>query len=371
MKKTILALAITSATLTTAAHAATVYKADGSKLDVYGRVEADMTHAGNGTAGNATDANAQGNLTTKARIGIKGETKVTDNFGLFAKGEWQVAGQNSDGSKFTARKAYFGLDFKKNGTVTIGQQNTVVYTSLVQTVDIFDQWGMEAQDGIYGENRQASQVVYANSFGNFDVQAGYQFRNSDGKDIGSINKGTVQDNAYSAAVVYHTDMGLNLRAAFARQNFGPASNGATYALDPSTGKIKATPAATGNSDGKINTYGVGADYTLNNLYLAFVYLGSKTDNGAATNSDTKLNSYDLVGAYTIDQYRLYTGYGFQKQDQDGANSLDTVKSYKLGVEYNFTSNALAWVEYRHNDGTSDIANGYASNEVALSGQYNF
>jgi len=110
---------------------------------------------------------------------------------------------------------------------------------------------------------------------------------------------------------------------------------------------------------------------LNNLYLAFVYLGSKTDSGAATNSDTKLNSYDLVGAYTIDQYRLYTGYGFQKKDPDGATSLDTVKSYKLGVEYNFTSNALAWVEYRHNSGESDIANGYASNEVALSGQYNF
>ena len=328
MKKTILALAITSATLTTAAHAATFHNADGSKLDVYGRVEADMTHAGSGTAGSQvsgdpkasdpTDANSQGNLTTSARIGIKGETKVTDNFGLFAKGEWQVAGQNSDDTKFKARKIYFGLDFKKNGTVTIGQQDTPLYTSLVQTIDIFDQWGVESEQGIYGANRQASQVVYANSFGNLDVQAGYQFRNSDGNDIGAITPKTVQDNAYSAAAVYHTGMGLNLRAAYANQNFGP-EGGATA----------------GNSDGKINTYGLGADYTLNNLYLAFVYLGSKTDSGAATNSDTKLNSYEL------------------------------------GVEYNFTSNALAWVEYRHNSGESDIANGYASNEVALSGQYNF
>ncbi|SBS29958.1 Outer membrane pore protein E precursor [Marinomonas spartinae] len=356
MKKTILALAITSATLATAAHAATVYNADGSKLDVYGRVEADMTHAGAAKDSTKAQADTKGELTTSARIGIKGETRVNDNFNLFAKGEWQVAGQNSDGTKFDARKVYFGLDFKKDGTVTIGQQDTPLYTSLVQTVDIFDQWGMEAQKGIYGHDRQASQVVYANSFGNLDVQAGYQFRNSDGKSIGSIAPNTVQDNAYSAAAVYHTGMGLNLRAAYANQNFGSAGG-----------------VANGNSDGKINTYGLGADYTLNNLYLAFVYLGSKTDNGAGANSDTKLNSYDLVGAYTIDQYRIYTGYGFQKKDPDGAASQDTIKSYKLGVEYNITSNALAWVEYRHNnaDGTNDGANGFGENEVALSGQYNF
>jgi len=352
MKRTILALAVTSATMMTAAHAATVYNADGSKLDVYGRVEADMTNAGNATAGDAKGTDSQGNLKTYARIGLKGETKVNDDFSLFAKGEWKVAGQNSDGSTFSARKVYMGLDFKKDGTLTIGQQDTPLYTSLQSIVDIFDEWGLESEGGIYGNSRQASQVVYANSFGNLDVQAGYQFHNADGKDIGSIAKGTDQDNAYSAAAVYHTGIGLNLRAAYANQNFGQS-------------------ATTGNSDGKINTYGLGADYTLNNMYVAFVYTGSKTDTGAATNSNTKLNSYDLVGAYTIDQYRLYTGYGLQNKDADGSSSVDAVKSYKLGVEYNITSNALAWVEYRHNDGSADSDNGYASNEVALSGMYNF
>ncbi|WP_133012854.1 porin [Marinomonas flavescens] len=368
MRKTILALAIPAATIMMAsAHAANVYNANGSSLDVYGKVEADMTHAGS-----TGDSDAKGDLTTSARLGIKGETRVNDNVSVFAKGEWQVAGQNSDGSKFTTRKAYLGADFGKDGKVSFGQQNTPLYTSLTQAIDIFDQWGMEAQTGIYGESRQASQAIYSNTFGNLDVQAGYQFRNNDGKDIGAISKNTEQDNAYSLAGVYHIGTGLNLRAAYARQNFGNGITN-TYAFNPATGGNTVTSVSTGNSDGKIDTYGLGADYTLNDLYLAFVYLGSKTDNGAAVNSNTSMNSYDLVGAYNINQYRLYTGYGLQKTNADGSSSQNSVKSYKLGLEYNITPNALTWVEYRHNnaDGTYDGAAGYAKNEVALSGEYDF
>lgn len=372
MKKTLLALAVSSATLMTAAHAATVYDADGQTLDVYGKVEADMTHAGAEKNGSG-HAEAKGDLTTSARLGIKGTTRVNDDVSVFGKLEWQVSGQNSDGNKFKTRYAYLGTDFHDAGKVSFGQQYTPLYTSLVKTIDIFDQWGMEAQGGLYGESREASQVVYSNTLGNFDVQAGYQFRNSDNNDINGISKGTEQDNAYSLATVYHTGFGLNLRAAYARQNFADSSQAATFSLDPTTGNVKSTAAQAGNSDGKINTYGVGADYTLNDLYLAFVYLGSRADNGASTNSDTDTDSYDLVAAYTIDQYRLYTGYGFQTQDKDGSSSDDTVKSYKLGVEYNVTSNFLTWVEYRNNnaDGNNDDTNGVAKNEFAVSAEYHF
>ncbi|MEL0636538.1 porin [Marinomonas sp. TI.3.20] len=373
MRKTILALAIPAATIMMAsAHAANVYNANGSSLDVYGKVEADMTHAGSTKNSNKSQVDAKGDLTTSARLGIKGETRVNDNVSVFAKGEWDVSGQNSDGSTFKARKAYLGADFGKDGKVSFGQQNTPLYTSLTQAIDIFDQWGMEAQTGIYGESRQASQAIYSNTFGNLDVQAGYQFRNNDGKDIGAMSTTTAgtttttdneQDNAYSLAGVYHTGIGLNLRAAYARQNFGGLGASAQ----------SGTTLTTGSTDGKIDTYGLGADYTLNDLYLAFVYLGSKTDNGAAVNSNTSMNSYDLVGAYNINQYRLYTGYGLQKTNADGSSSQNSVKSYKLGLEYNITPNALTWVEYRHNnaDGTYDGAAGYAKNEVALSGEYDF
>lgn len=375
MRKTILALAIPAATIMMAsAHAANVYNANGSSLDVYGKVEADMTNAGNATAGDSDKlkgTDKQGNLTTSARLGIKGETRVNDNVSVFAKGEWQVSGQNSDGSTFTTRKAYLGADFGKDGKVSFGQQNTPIYTSLTQAIDIFDQWGMEAQGGIYGESRQASQAIYSNTFGNLDVQAGYQFRNADGKDNGGIDIGnassadvTTQDNAYSAAAVYHTDMGLNLRAAYANQNFGTQTG---------------TGSGAGNDNGTINTYGLGADYTLNDFYLAFVYLGSRTDNGDSANNLTNINSYDLVGAYTINQYRLYTGYGTQRRSGSAiVSSYNAVNSFKLGVEYNIAPNALAWVEYRHNNGDldqtnyyNDSTNGYAKNEVALSGEYDF
>jgi len=376
MKKKILALVIpTASILMNTAHAANVYKTDTQTLDVYGRIEADMTHAGDTKDSTKDQADTKGELTTEARLGIKGKTRVNDDVSVFGKLEWQVSGQSSDGSKFDTRYAYLGADFGKGGQISFGQQYTPLYNSLIVTIDFFDQWGMEAQRGIYGENRQSGQVVYSNTLGDFDIQAGYQFRNSDDNDSTGIADDTELDNAYSLAGVYHTGIGLNLRAAYARQNFGAAGGNATGVIGiDSSNNVIYTPAATpGNSNGKIDTFGLGADYTLNNLYLAFVYLGSYADNGESSNSDTNVDSYDLAAAYTIDKYRLYTGYGLQTQDKDGSSSQDTVKSYKFGVEYNITSNALAWVEYRHNnaDGTYDGANGYGENEFALTGQYNF
>ncbi|MFM2476775.1 porin [Celerinatantimonas sp. MCCC 1A17872] len=358
MKKTILALAVPALlAASAAATAANVYKTDSQSMDVYGRVEADLTNAGGDKSQEkSTD------LDTAARLGIKGTTKLTDGLSAFARGEWQVAGENGDGSKFNARHIYLGLDAGTAGNVKFGQTDTPFYTSLDSTIDIFDQWGMEAQSGLYGYSRQSSQVIYSNDFGPVTLQASYQFKTSaeDTLGVATVSDGYVfdadtgssadatatpdQDNAYNIAAVYDTGMGLKLRAAYARQNF--------------------------EGDSKKDNYGFGFDYTNDNLYAAFVYEGAKVKNDGS--DDLTVNSYDLVGAYTIGQTRLYSGWGFQRQSDDGASHDGTaVNSFKAGVEYNFTSNFLSWVEYRHNNGASDTANGYAANEFAVSAQYNF
>lgn len=381
MKKTILALAVPALlAASAAATAANVYKTDTQSMDVYGRVEADMVDAGSATASQASDDSKTTDLDTYARLGIKGTTKLTDSLSAFARGEWQVAGQNADSSKFKARHVYLGLDAGDAGNILFGQTNTPFYTSLDSTIDIFDEWGMEAQVGLYGENRQQSQMIYSNTIGPVTFQLGYQFKTDSAKDTlgvaevdtGDVSVGGVtvdpsdlttgvqdelvhegatlvtekptQDNAYNAAVVYDTGVGLKLRAAYARQNF--------------------------EGDSKKDNYGAGLDYTAGNLYAAFVYEGASINNKNA--DDLTVNSYDLVGAYTIGQTRLYSGWGIQKYSNDGADGVGTaVNSFKLGVEYNFTSNFLSWVEYRHNNGDIDESNGYAANEFALSAQYNF
>ena len=362
MNRTKFAFIIPSAMIMlTPAYAANVYNTGGQTLDVYGRVEVDATNEGGNSDEGTTET--QGDMTSSARLGLKGSTQVNQDVSLFGKAEWQVAGETDDGNEFKTRYMYLGVDFGKEGSVVFGQQYTPVYTSLVGTIDIFDQWGMEAQGGLYGESRQSGLAIYSNHYGPLTVQASYQFHNEDGTDVTGTNVGETendeQNNAYSAAVVYDTGIGVNLRAAFANQTFDDSA--------------------------KINTYGVGADYAVGNLYAAFVYLGSRADNGASSNSETNLDSYDLVGAYVINQYRLYTGYGLQRRSGSAlADSYEAVSSYKLGIEYNITSNTLAWVEYRHNDGDidtnyssssdfnyDDASNNLGRNEIAVSAQYNF
>jgi predicted porin len=351
MKKTILALAVPALlAASAAATAANVYKTDSQSMDVYGRVEADLTNA----AQNKGSQEKSTDLNTSARLGIKGTTKLTDSLSAFARGEWQVNGENSDSDQFKSRHVYLGLDAGTAGNIKFGQTDTPLYTSLTHVIDIFDQWGMEAQQGLYGESRQQSQAIYSNTFGPVSVQLGYQFHTKDAKDTLGFSSTNEQNGAYSAAVVYNTGMGLNVHAAYARQNF------------------------TGVDKGNKDNYGFGLDYTNDNLYAGFVYLGAKS-NPDGSNNDVTVNSYDLVGAYTLGQTRIYTGWGIQRQSGDGAASTfaahdgTAINSYKLGVEYNFTSNFLSWVEYRHNNGSDagDTANGFAANEVAVSAQYNF
>ncbi|MEL0637461.1 porin [Marinomonas sp. TI.3.20] len=368
MKKIILTFAIPSIIMTSA-HAATLFQtSNGSNLNLYGHVRADLTDAGHGTKGTAVGNSKQGDLTTTALLGIQGQKHVNNDVTLFTKGEWQVAGQSSDGNKFFPRKVYVGADFGKGGTLTIGQHHDLIYTSLIHAVDIFDEWGKGTMKGIYGKTFQPSQVVYSNNIGNLDIMTSYQFRNSDGLDKGGIDlfapsttPETVQDNAYAIAAIYHTNLGLNLHAAYARQNYGYSS----FAK---------------NSDGKIDTYGAGADYNLNALYMSFIYIGSKTNTGEASKNLLYINTYNLVASYQIDQYKLYTGYGIQHRNGSEISSIGytPIKSYKLGVQYFVTPLTKVWLEYRHNNGDlkpednfDDSTLGYAKNEIALTGQYNF
>ncbi|CAG9001213.1 MAG: Outer membrane porin C [Candidatus Celerinatantimonas neptuna] len=355
MKKTILALAVPAALLVAGtATAANVYKTDTQSVDVYGHVEVDLTHAGSDTSDSGSHTgksgtDVQNDLSSYGRLGMKGSTKVTDNMTAFGRAEWKVAGQNSDGDQFSTRYMYMGLDFGDAGNVKFGQAAVPLYTNVMSIVDIFDEWGYEAQADVYGgsSTRVSNQVIYSNDFGPVTFQGSYQFHDESGTVNKKNNYGTgskVQNSAYSATVSYHTGVGLNVRAGYARQNY-----------DASASK---------------NTWAMGLDYTMNNLYLAALYDGSKATN--SSDVDSNVAGYDLVAAYTMGKTRVYTGYGIQRLSGDAMTGTKTaINAYKLGAEYNFTSNFLSWVEYRHNNGSADGTNGYAPNEFAVSGEYKF
>ncbi|GAA4493020.1 porin [Pseudaeromonas paramecii] len=306
MKKTILAVVI-PALFAVSANAAVVYDKDGTQAEVYGRAQFDVADDGE-------DTNGVGS----ARLGVKGKVAIADGVSGIARGEWQVAAENSDSSKFKARHVYAGFDYADYGTLVFGQTDTAFYQAVAAT-DIFNTYGYETAN-IIESGRQEGQVVYAGQFGGFYVGASYEFRDpnytytvggADGTE--DIATGASLDNGYAATLGYSFDFGLSVYGGFNKEDVL-------------------------NGNDKKN-YAVSATYSLDSLYLGALYAEAKM-------GDAKLKGYDFVASYGVtDAVTLYTGYATQELSGTASSDGDTADALKLGAQYKFTSNFMTWGEY--------------------------
>lgn len=83
MKKTLLAVLVPLVALSGAANAAEIYNKDGNKLDLYGKVDVRHLFSDNDHYGDSQNGDD-----SRFRIGLKGETQITDQltgFGRFGK----------------------------------------------------------------------------------------------------------------------------------------------------------------------------------------------------------------------------------------------------------------------------------------------
>lgn len=85
MKRNILAVVIPALLAAGAANAAEIYNKDGNKLDIYGKVDvrhyfADSKKDNNGKSEDGDDS--------RVRVGIKGDTQITDQLTGFGRFEW-------------------------------------------------------------------------------------------------------------------------------------------------------------------------------------------------------------------------------------------------------------------------------------------
>ncbi|WP_026973479.1 porin [Aliagarivorans marinus] len=310
MKKTILAVA-TSALFAASAQAATVYDSEDVTLNIYGRAQFDIIDKGE-------DTNGVGS----ARLGFKAKSMISDGFYGIARGEWQVAAENSaeDGKEFDARHVYAGFEGDSWGSVVFGQTDTAFYQAVAAT-DIFNKFGYEAFAGVE-DGRQEGQVVYTGEFGGLYVGASYQFTN-DSYTIAAGNPDTPTDeftfgkidNSVAATLGYSTDFGLAVYGGFHSVDF--------------------------EADAEKTSYALSASYSLDALYLAAVYVSSDVEVGAA---DADIDGFDLVASYNLGQTDLYAGYATSEVDVAGG-SMDISDVFTLGASYKFNSNIKVWAEY--------------------------
>jgi outer membrane protein N len=345
MKKAILP-AMIAALLATSAQAATVYDADGTTADVYGRMQFKISEDGSSAAKAETstsdkvDANQSGlDGEGSARLGFKAASPINSHVNAIAKGEFQIASETSNNGKFDVRELYAGFDSAEMGSLVFGQTFTAFYQTTVVT-DYFNTGGFKSMYNNIDPYRQEGHVVYSGEFSGVSVGASYQFQNDgfgnplEDDDNTTLDATTVLDNSYALSLGYKI-ADVKVSGGYLVQQFATLEDKKNFALS--------------------------ATYAMNDLYLAAVYAESKQDNVA------DYQAYDLLASYAlVNDVHLLAGYGFEeKTDNITGIKADSVDEATLSAQYSFNNQLKTWIEYK-----ADMITG-ADDAVEIALQYNF
>jgi outer membrane protein N len=327
MKKAILP-AMIAALLGTSVQAATVYDADGTTADVYGRMQFSIND--NGTGG--TDG------VGSARMGFKAKSAINADVNAIAKGEWQITSETSNNGTFKARELYAGFDSVEAGSLVFGQTYTAFYQTAGVT-DYFNTGGYKAMYNNIDPYRQEGQAVYSGEFSGVSVGASYQFQ-KEGYTEDSAGVSTSDlDDGYALSLGYNI-ADVTVSAAYLLEQFVTLEDKHNYALS--------------------------ATYSLNDLYLAAVYAESKQNVAGADDND--LRAYDLLASYAlVDNVQLLAGYGFE---ENTVTNTDTVDEVTLSAQYAFNNHLKTWIEYKA-DMVSATTDNKHDDAVEIALQYNF
>ncbi len=369
MKRNILAIVIPALLAAGAANAAEIYNKDGNKLDIYGKVDVRHYFA---DAKKANEGKSEDGDDSRVRVGIKGDTQITDDLTGFGRFEWETKtnkGENEGENK--NRLAYAGLKFADFGSINYGRNYGVIYDTNAWT-DVMPLWGGDtmAQSDNFMTSRNRNLLTYRNTdmFGYVDglsFALQYQGKNGD-NNLSSSNKGITKDNGdgFGFATAYDLGWGVTLGGGYSNSTRTPNQKDGSFNNRPTSGN---SHVATGE---KAEAWNVGGKFDANDLYLAAMYgqtlnMTRYGDNGIAD----KTENIELVAQYMFSDYGLKPslGYNQSKGKNLGADgNQDLVKYISVGSYYYFNKNMSAVVDYKINlldNNEFTKANGVATDNV--------
>ncbi|WP_085248626.1 porin [Gilliamella mensalis] len=340
MKRNLLAIAIPALLIAGTANASIeVWNKDGNKVDLYGRVYAlnYITDRDNQTG--------EGDKTT-ARLGMSGQTQVTDS--VTGYGRWEYEANTGKNANNETRYAFAGLNFGDFGSFDYGRNDGVLKT-LTSYTDVLPEFGGDASNNnLYALTARTKAVATYRNSDFFGLVNGLRFaaQYADNGDNSSTSHFKKQANnekndsaeAWGSVVDWDVlDTGLSVGAGYAQ-----------------TG---------GHKDAK--TWSAGIKYDNDNLYLAALYIQGKQkygwDNASTTHraDDLKTKGYELVAQYGIDFEvgRLTPSVAYiQHKVKDashysndaGLKSNDLAKYVDVGLTYDFNKNLKAIIDYKIN-----------------------
>ena len=358
MKKTLLAVLVPLVALSGAASAAEVYNKDGNKLDLYGKVDVRHLFSSND---NNSNAGSQDGDDSRFRIGIKGETQITDQLTGFGRFENEIKTNGTEGQNDNkVRLAYAGLKFAEFGSLDYGRNYGVVYDTNAWT-DVLPIFGNDTmtQTDVYMTGRAANLLTYRNTdfFGyvdglNFALQ--YQGANDDNS---IANRGTHDtfNDTYSYDNTANGD-GFGFSTAY-DLGWGVSVGGAYSSSARPQGQKDNT--ASGALGERAEAWNLGAKFDADNLYLAAVYgetrnmthYGNNDSDEAKTANKTQ--NIELVAQYQFDfglrpSIAYLQSKGKSLNTVYGSDDQDLVKYVDLGAYYYFNKNMSALIDYKIN-----------------------
>ncbi|BET96390.1 porin [Xenorhabdus taiwanensis] len=349
MKRNILAVVIPALLAAGTANAAEIFNKDGNKLDLYGKV--DVRHQiADKRSGEDGDA-------SYARIGIKGETQISDQLTGFGRWEYNLKAHTEEGKQETAtRLAFAGLKFANYGSLDYGRNYGVNYdiNAWTDVLPIFGGDSMAKTDN-YMTGRATGLLTYRNTdfFGlvdglNFALQ--YQGQNSE-HTKNERSGATANGDGYGLATTYNVGYGITV--------------GASYANSTRANGDWVKTAAHGE---RAEAWNIGAKYDANNVYLAAMYgetrnmtpgKGGHEYRGVVDEFNgiaNKTQNIELVAQYLFSDlglkpslaYVQSKGKDLERNDGTKGFNADLVKYVSVGTYYYFNKNLSTYVDYKIN-----------------------
>ncbi|MGF1698525.1 porin [Vibrio lamellibrachiae] len=325
MKKIILALAPV-VLLPFATNAAQIYQADdGSVLNMYGRVQGDFKYYDK-DSNPAADGDSKLNGSVSARMGFNGRQTINDDFTLMGQMQYQlVQNDENDNVDWKARYVWAGIDMNEMGRIETGRVVSGV-TMFSDIGDIFSTGGDPVAGYHAGEVDSSAALI-------FRQNGTFQYRNEIG------------DLALSAALITNSNVDIGYNAA------------ARYTLDMGDAGIlkpaamfqytKADDKAADVED--YQTWGLGSQYFLGNLYLGASYSQESMGlSNSGNNADT--TGYDLRAAYDFGKWVVRAGYRYLELDESTSTDDVIEDAIQTEVQYRLTNRSSIFLNYTDNKG---------------------
>jgi predicted porin len=365
MKKTLIALAVASACVASAA------QADNSNVVIYGQAHAsvDLTKSGDGTttAGGATaisGSSATKVSSNQSRIGFKGMEDLGNgmaaNFQLEEGFNLDGGGVDATtGGTLTSRNSYVGLSGKSWGEFRLGRHDTP-YKIATRNLDNFADSMADNRSlmGIGFDIRANDMIAYMTpNMSGFQALVAYV--------AGAETAGT---NAFNGTTTYTSSFGAGHTKGDAWSLAGIYANGPIFASlsyqDFKFGSLNTGSLASATNAGKTQkAWKLGAGYNFGDALVGFAY-EHKTDD-FTTHADR--NAWTLNGSYTMGANVLKAAY--TKANKVGGASDTSAKELAIGVDHNMSKRTALYVQYAKltNEGSANYTLGINTGAQAAAG----